>query len=95
VIYYGETILVTRKAVMLLGALMLCILIMAGGAILIPLALCLLMSWQPETKALVICAFGAVYILGSLVVMIALMSESRWMRMTGVQKLMKDVLSKQ
>jgi hypothetical protein len=68
---------------------------MAGGAVLMPLALCLFMPWQPQTKALVACAFGAVYLLAPLIVAIVLMSEKRWMRMTRAGKLMKHVLSKQ
>lgn len=95
VIYYLEMIRTVRKAVMALGALMFCVLVMAGGAVLIPLALCLFMPWQPETKALVACAFGVVYIVGPLIVAMMLMSEKRWMRITRADKMLKDVLSKQ
>jgi hypothetical protein len=95
VIYYLEMIQTARKALMILGALIFCFVIMAGGAVLMPLALCLFMPWQPQTKALVACAFGAVYLLAPLIVAIVLMSERRWMRMTRADKLVKDVLSKQ
>ncbi len=94
VIYYVETIQTAREAVMILGALIFCVVIMAGGAVLIPLGLCLFMPWQPQTKALVASAFGAVYLLAPLIVTFVLMSEKRWMRMTRADVLMKDVLSK-
>jgi hypothetical protein len=94
VIYYLEMIRTARKAMMTLGALIFCVVIMAGGAILIPVALCLFMPWQPETKALVACAFGVVYVVVALIVAIVLMSEKRWMRITRADKLLKDVLSK-
>jgi len=95
VIYYLEMIRTARKAVMALGVLMFCVLLMAAGAVLIPLALCLFMPWQPETKALVACAFGVVYVIGPLIVAMVLMSEKRWMRITRADKLLNDVLSKQ
>ena len=95
VIYYLEMIRTARQAVMILGALMFCVVIMAGGAVLIPLALCLFMPWQPETKALVACAFGVVYVVAPLIVAMVLMSEKRWMHMTRADKLLKDVLSKE
>ncbi|MBI5868138.1 MAG: hypothetical protein HZB43_07625 [candidate division Zixibacteria bacterium] len=95
VIYYLEMIRAARKAVMALGVLMFCVLLMAGGAVLIPLALCLFMPWPPETKALVACAFGVVYVIGPLIVAMVLMSEKRWMRITRADRLLNDVLGKQ
>ena len=95
VICYLEMIRTTRKALIILGVLMFCFVIMAGGAVLMPLALCLFMPWQPQTKALVVLAFGAVYLLAPLIVATVLMSEKRWMRITRADKLVKDVLSKQ
>ena len=94
VMYYLQTIRSVRQAVMTLGVLALCMAMIAGGAVLIPLALCLLMPWQPLTKALVACAFGALYITVPLVVAIVLMSEKRWMRMTRADELVKNVLRK-
>ncbi len=94
VMYYLETIRSVRQAVMTLGVLAFCMAMIAGGAVLIPLALCLFMPWQPQTKALVACAFGAVYITVPLVVAVLLMSEKRWMRMTRADDLVRNVLSK-
>ena len=94
-IYYLEMTQTARKTLMLIGGLIFCLVMMAGGAVLIPLALCLFMPWQPQTKALVACAFGAVYLLAPLLVAIVLMSEKRWMRITRADVLVKNVLSKQ
>jgi hypothetical protein len=93
-IYYLETIKSVRQVVVIVGALILCFVIIAGGAILIPLALCLFMPWQPLTKALVASAFGAVYLLVPTLIAISLMSERRWMRATRADELMKNVIGK-
>lgn len=95
VIFYLEAVHNARKAIILIGALIFCLVIMAGGAILVPLALCLFMPWQPATKAIVACSFAAVYLLVPIVVAIALMSEKRWMRLTRAGELMNAVLNKQ
>jgi hypothetical protein len=94
VIYYLEMIQTARKAVIGFAGLVFCFVIMAGGAVLMPLALCLFMPWQPQTKAWVAFAFGAVYLVAPLIVVIVLMSEKRWMRLTKGHVLLKDVLSK-
>lgn len=94
VIYYLEAVRSARKAVILFGMLVFCLVIMAGGAILAPLALCLFMPWQSETKAIVACSFAAIYVLVPLVVSFALMSEKRWMRLTKAGELMNAVLDK-
>lgn len=94
VIWYLELVQSARKSAIVFGALIFCIVIMAGGAILIPLALCLFMPWQPVTKALVGCAVGAIYLFLPLIVVIVLMSEKRWMRISRADVLVKDVLNK-
>ena len=92
-VYYVEAVRTARKATMVFGALAFCLVIMASGAILIPLALCLFMPWQPDTKAWVACTVGTVYLLVPLIVGIVLMSERRWMRMTRADGLVRDVLN--
>jgi len=94
VMYYLETIRSVRQAVMTLGVLALCMAMMAGGAVLIPLSLCLFMPWQPQTKALVACAFGVLYVAVPVVVVTVLMSEKRWMRMTRADDMVRNVLGK-
>ena len=93
-ILYLETIRSAREAVMVFGVVAFCIALMAGGAVLIPLALCLFMPWQPQTKTLVACAFGAVYIAVPFIVATVLMSEKRWMRMTRADAFVNNVIDK-
>jgi len=81
-----------RKAVVILAALMVCVVIMAGGILLIPLALCLFMPWQPHTKVLVGCLFGVVYLVAPLAAALSLVSERRWMRLAGANDVVNDVL---
>jgi hypothetical protein len=95
VVHYLEAIRTVRRALIDLGAFMFCLAIIAGGAVLMPLALCLFMPWQPQTKALVACAFGVVYIVAPLIVAIALMSEKRWMRITHADTMVNNVLNNQ
>ncbi len=94
-IYYLESVRSARQVVIVAGALVLCFVIIAGGAILIPLALCLFMPWQPLTKAIVASAFGAVYLIVPVAVAVTLMSEKRWMRLTKADKLLNNVLGSQ
>lgn len=94
-IYYLESVRSARQIVFAAGALVLCFVIMAGGAILIPLALCLFMPWQPLTKAIVASAFGAVYVIVPIAVAVTLMSEKRWMKLTKADKLLHNVLGSQ
>ena len=94
VMYYIESIRTVRETIAIVAVLMFCILIMAGGALLIPLSLCLFMPWSPTTKAIVASAFGIVYLAAPLLLASTLMSEKRWMAMTRADALMKDVLSK-
>jgi len=92
--YYLQTVRSVREVFMVLGAVAFCFALMAGGAVLVPLALCMFMPWQPQTKAIVACGFGVFYLIAPLVVAIVLMSEKRWMRMTRADDLMKDVIGK-
>lgn len=94
VMYYLETVRSAREAVIVLGLLSFCIALMAGGAVLLPLALCLFMPWQPQTKAFVACAFAVVYLVAPFLVATLLMSEKRWMRMTRADELLKNVIGK-
>jgi len=95
VVHYLKAIRTARSALIRLGALMFCLAIIAGGAVLMPLALCLFMPWQPQTKALVAGAFSVVYIVAPLIAAIALMSEKRWMRIMHADALVNKVLNNQ
>ena len=95
VIWYVELVQSARESAVVFVTLAFCVVLMAGGAILIPVALCLFMPWQPLTKALVGCTVGAIYLFVPLVVVVVLMSEKRWMRMSRADVMVKDVLKTQ
>ena len=81
-----------RHMTMLFCLLVLCVVVLACGFLLIPVALCLFMPWAPETKAIVAASFGASYIIIPLIMMMVLFSEKRWMKASKADKLLKEVL---
>ena len=82
----------TRRMAMLVCLLVLCVIVLACGFLLIPIALCLFMPWTPETKALVAASFGAAYIIIPLIIAMILFSERRWMKASKADKLLKQAL---
>jgi hypothetical protein len=93
-IIYLNVIKRTRLLVMLVCVLILCVIVLACGFLLIPIALCLFMPWPAETKALVAAIFGAAYIIVPVVVVMILFSQKRWMKATMADKLLKEALKK-
>jgi hypothetical protein len=91
-IVYLNFIKGARRLTMLFCLLVLCVVILACGFLLIPVALCLFMPWAPETKAIVAASFGAAYIIIPLIVVMALFSEKRWMKASKADKLLKEAL---
>lgn len=91
-IVYLNFIKGTRRMTMLFCILVLCVVILACGFLLIPLALCLFMPWTPETKAIVAASFGAGYIIIPLIVVMVLFSGKRWMKASMADKLLKEAL---
>ena len=74
---------------------MVCLLIfvitaIGAGLVLIPLSLLLFMPWEPASKAIIGVIVGAIYLLVPAVALVSLLSEKRWMRLTGA----KDILRK-
>ena len=66
--------------------------LIGAGLVLIPLALLLFMPWEPQTKAIVGIAVGAVYLLVPLAAMLPVLSEKRWMTATGAGDTAKRLL---
>jgi hypothetical protein len=81
-----------RRLTVLLCLLGMFIVMLACGFLLIPVALCLFMPWSPETKAIVGASIGAAYIIIPVIVGTSLFSERRWMRTSGIDKLVKEAL---
>ncbi len=93
-VVYQDFIKGARRTAMLACILVLSIVILACGFLLIPVGLCLFMPWAPATKAIVAVSFGAAYIIIPLIVVMALLSEKRWLKMSSADKLMKSALRK-
>lgn len=89
-IVYLNLIKAARHTSMLFCLLIFCVVILACGFLLIPVALCLFMPWTSETKAIVGAAFGAAYIVIPLIAVMALFRQKRWMKASMADKLLKE-----
>ena len=90
-IVYLKVIKGARHLTILFFVLVICVVVLACGFLLVPVALCLFMPWAPLTKAIVAASFGAAYILIPLIVVLALFSQKRWMKASKVDKLLKGL----
>jgi hypothetical protein len=81
-----------RRVTMVFCLLVVSVVMLACGFLLIPVALLLLMPWNPETKTIVAASFGAAYILIPVIAVLVFSSEKRWMKASGVEKLVKEAL---
>jgi hypothetical protein len=86
-IAYLKVLKGTRRFVILFTLLLFFTVVLACGFLLIPIALLLFMPWASETKAIVGICIGAGYVLIPIIVISALLSEKRWVKMSGVGKL--------
>lgn len=93
-IYYLEGIKTARQVLILLCTLIFVITLIGAGLVLIPLALLLFMPWQPETKAIVGLVIGFIYLLIPAIALLFLLSEKRWMKLTGTNDILKKLLDK-
>jgi hypothetical protein len=91
---YVNGVKVTRHLLILWCKLVFCLVLLATGLVLIPIALCLYMPWAPETKAIVAISFGFVYMVVALLVMLDSFSQKRWMKVSGANELVDSVLEK-
>ena len=91
-VVYLEAIKGARRVLILLCLMIFTITLIGAGLVLIPLALLLFMPWEPQTKAIVGIAVGAVYLLVPLAAMLPALSEKRWMAATGAGDTVKKML---
>ncbi len=80
----------TRRFVIVVTLLVFFVVVLGCGFLLIPIALLLFMPWEPQTKAVVGIAIGAAYVLIPVIVISVLLSEKRWVRWSGVAKLLAN-----
>ncbi len=88
---YLEMIKGSRRILVLLCLLVFVITLVGAGLVLIPLAL---LSFVPDhpTKAIVGAVVGAAYLLVPLVAMRPLLSEKRWLSVTGAEETAKRII---
>jgi hypothetical protein len=91
---YVNGVKVTRRLLILWCKLVFCLVLLATGLALIPIALCLYMPWAPEIKAIVAISFGFVYMVVALLVMLDSFSQKRWMKVSGANELVDSLLEK-
>lgn len=89
-IYYLEAVKGAHRILILICLLVFVITLVGAGLVIVPLALLLFMPWEPTTKAVVGIIIGSIYLLVPAIGLISLLSEKRWMRLTGAT----DVLRK-
>ena len=94
VLGYINCIKSVRRIFLMWCFLVFCLVLLAVGLGLVPLALCLFMPWSPQTKAIVAISFGAVYVIVPLIIMLTVFSSKRWMKMSGANDLVKNVLGR-
>jgi hypothetical protein len=90
-IAYLKVLQGTRRFVMVVMLLFFFVVVLGCGFLLIPIALLLFMPWDPQTKAIVGICIGAAYVLIPIIVISVLLSEKRWIRWSGVGRLIRQV----
>ena len=89
--YYLEGVKGAHRILILVCALVLVITLIGAGLVMVPLALLVFMPWDPVTKAVVGIVIGAVYLLVPAVALTTLLSEKRWMRLTGATEVLRKL----
>ena len=80
-----------RRFVVVAMLLFFFVVVLGCGFLLIPIALLLFMPWDEPTKAIVGICIGAAYVVIPIIVISILLSEKRWIRWSGVEKLIRQV----
>ncbi len=91
-IYYLEGVKGAHRILILICMLVFVITLIGAGLIVIPVALLLFMPWEPTTKAVVGIIIGSIYLLVPAVALISLLSEKRWMRLTGATDILRKLV---
>jgi len=90
-IYYLEGVKGAHRILILVCVLVFVITLIGAGLVMVPLALLLFMPWEPTTKAVVGIVIGAVYLMVPAAALISLLSEKRWMRLTGATEVLRKL----
>jgi hypothetical protein len=90
-ILYLKALKGIRRFVIAAMLLFFFVVVFGCGFLLIPIALLLFMPWDPQTKAIVGICIGAAYVLIPVIVISMLLSEKRWVKWSGVEKLIGQI----
>jgi hypothetical protein len=91
-IYYLEVVKGAHRILIQICLLVFMVTMIGASLVMIPLALLLFMPWEPTTKAVVGIVIGAVYLLVPAVALMSLLSEKRWMRLTGATDVLRKLV---
>ncbi len=91
-IFYLEGVKGAHRILILICLLVFVITLIGAGLVLIPLALIMFMPWEPTTKAIVGIVIGVIYLLIPAAALVPLLSEKRWMKLTGASDLLKKIV---
>ena len=92
-IYYLEGVKGAHRILILTCLLVFMITLIGASLVMIPLALLLFMPWEPATKAVVGIVIGAIYLIVPAIALISLLSEKRWMRLTGASDILRKFVA--
>ncbi len=91
-ILYIEGVKGAHRILILICLLVFVITLISAGLVIGPLALLLFMPWEPATKAIVGIIIGILYLIAPTVALISLLSEKRWMRLTGATNMLRRLV---
>jgi hypothetical protein len=91
-ICYLEGVKSAHRILILFCLLIFVITILGAGLVILPVALLLFMPWEPATKAMVGIIIGAIYLIVPAISLISLLSEKRWMRVTGATDVLRKLV---
>lgn len=90
-IYYLEGVKSAHRILLLLCLLVFVITLIGAGLVILPLALLIFMPWEPSTKAIVGTLIGAIYLIVPVAALATLLSEKRWMKITGASEILRKL----
>ncbi len=90
-IYMDVTDIVRKSQVLLLVSVG-CLIIFISGFLMLNIALLLSLSWTLESKVILLASLGAFYLIAPIVVLCFLHSKEKWLKITGLKKLLDDCM---
>jgi O-antigen/teichoic acid export membrane protein len=91
-IYYLEGVKGAHRILILTCLTVFMITLIGASLVMIPVSLLFFMPWEPITKAVVGIVIGAIYLIIAVITLISLLSEKRWMRLTGANDVLRKLV---